>query len=112
MEKDIHSILAVFPTPNIEETARFYHEVMGFTAVNYLSVKEPHICLYRDDVEIVLTEACSERVYTNRELYGYGEDAYFVADDLEALQEEFAANGANIVRPLQLTDYITIWNLC
>lgn len=105
MEKKIYSILAVFPTPNIEETAKYYEEVMGFSAVKYLDVAEPHICLYRDDVEVVLTKANSEKVYTNRELYGYGEDSYFITDDQEGLLNEFTSKGAKIVKPLQVTDY-------
>ena len=105
MEKNLYSMVAVFPTPNIEETAKYYNEVLGFRAVKYLAVKEPHICLYRDKTEIVLLKANGGKVYTNRELYGYGEDAYFITDNQEALQNEFISNGAKIVRPLHLTDY-------
>ncbi|MFV0401750.1 MAG: VOC family protein [Oscillospiraceae bacterium] len=105
MEKNLYSILAVFPTPDIEETAKYYNEVLGFRAVKYLDVKEPHICLYRDKIEVVLTQANSEKVYPNRELYGYGEDSYFITDDQEALQKEFIDKGAKIVRPLHVTDY-------
>ena len=57
MEKHLYSLLAVFPTPNIEETAKYYNEIMGFRIVKYLDAKEPHICLYRDSTEIVLTQA-------------------------------------------------------
>ena len=105
MEKNLYSILAVFPTPNIEETAKYYNEVMGFRIVKCLDAKEPHICLYRDRVEIVLTQTNSKKVYPNRELYGYGEDAYFITDNQEALQNEFESNGAKIIRPLHITDY-------
>jgi len=105
MKKNLYSILAVFPTPNIEETAKYYNEVLGFRVVKYLDVKEPHICLYRDNVEIVLTKSNNEKVHPNRELYGYGEDSYFITDNQEALQNEFISKGANIVCPLHLTDY-------
>ena len=105
MAINLHSILAVFPTPNIEETAKYYKKVLGFRVVKYLDVKEPHICLYRDHVEIVLTKANNEKVYPNRELYGYGEDSYFITDHPETLQNEFISKGANIVRPLHMTDY-------
>ena len=105
MAINLHSILAVFPTPNIEETAKYYKKVLGFRVVKYLDVKEPHICLYRDHVEIVLTKANNEKVYPNRELYGYGEDSYFITDHPETLQNEFIRKGANIVRPLHMTDY-------
>ena len=105
MEKNIYSILALFPTPNIEETAKYYNEVLGFRIAEYLDVEEPHMCLYRDKVEIVLLKANSEKVHTNRELYGYGEDAYFITDNQEELQNEFISKGAKIVSPLRLTDY-------
>jgi len=104
MEKHLYSILAIFPTPNIEETARYYNEILGFRIVNYLDAKEPHICLYRDSTEIVLTQA-NKKVIPNRELYGYDEDAYFIADNQEALQNEFISKGAKIVCLLHLTDY-------
>ena len=98
-------MLVIFPTPDIERTSDFYVNVMGFRAVKYLDVKEPHICLYRDDTEIVLTKARTDKVYPNRELYGYGEDAYFITDEQETLLDEFTQKGAKIVRELQLTDY-------
>ena len=39
---------SVFPTPDIERTALYYSDVLGFRAVKYLEAAEPHICLYRD----------------------------------------------------------------
>ena len=104
-EPNLYSILAVFPAPNIEATAKYYSDVPGFRAVKYSEAEEPHKCLYRDNAEIVLTKANTGRVYTNRELYGYGEDSYFVTDNQEALQNEFISKGANIVHPLHTTDY-------
>jgi catechol 2,3-dioxygenase-like lactoylglutathione lyase family enzyme len=105
MEKNLYSSLAIFPTPDIERTSSFYVSIMGFRAVKYLDVKEPHICLYRDKVEIVLLQANTDKVYPNRELYGYGEDAYFITDNQEAFVNEFSEKGAKIVRELCLTDY-------
>jgi hypothetical protein len=95
----------VFPVPNIKKTAQYYVDVLSFSAVEYLNVTEPHICLYRDGTEIILTQANTDKVYPNRELYGYGEDAYFITQQQEALQSELIAKGAKIVRPLALTDY-------
>jgi len=105
MKKYLDSVLVIFPTPDIEHTSEFYVKVMGFRAVKYLDVKEPHICLYRDNTEIVLTKANTDKVYPNRELYSYGEDAYFITDEQESLLNEFIEKGAKIVRELQLTDY-------
>jgi catechol 2,3-dioxygenase-like lactoylglutathione lyase family enzyme len=95
----------VFPSPDIEKTAKFYAEKMGFRAVSYLDANEPHICLYRDATEIILTKANKQRVIPNRELYGYGYDAYFITDRQKELEKEFADKGVKIARPLFKTDY-------
>lgn len=95
----------VFPSPDIKRTADYYAEVLGFRPVADLDAAEPHICLYRDGVEIILTQARTERVFPNRELYGYGYDAYLITDDQAALEAAFTKKGAKIVRPLGPTDY-------
>lgn len=105
MKQDLLMSHCVFPSPDIEKTADFYTEVMGFRAVRYLNAKEPHICLYRDHTEIILTSANTDRVFPNRILYGYGYDAYFITNNQQALQDELTEKGAKIVRPLQKTDY-------
>ena len=104
MEKRLLCSHSVFPVPDIQGTAEFYENVMGFRMVPYLDAKEPHICLYRDATEIILTKT-DRKVVSNRELYGYGYDTYFITDDQEALQAEFEKAGAKIVRPLSKTDY-------
>ncbi len=105
MERLLIESHCVFPTPDIERTAEFYSAKLGFRAVPYLDVKEPHICLYRDTTEIILTKANTERVFPNRELYGYDEDAYFITQHQEELQAEFQKAGVKIVRELARTDY-------
>ena len=70
------------------KTAGFYVTRLGFRAVEYLGCREPHICLYRDDAEIILLQADSGRVFPNRELYGYGYDAYLYTDGQAALEKE------------------------
>lgn len=95
----------IFPTPNIRKTADFYVQKLGFNAVEYLNSKEPHICLYKDDIEIVLTDSKGQKVIPNRELYGYGYDAYVIVYDPEELQKEFDSIGLKIVRRFSITDY-------
>jgi len=96
---------SVFPTEDIGKTAEYYGRFLGFRVVPYLDTQEPHICLYRDDTEIILTQSRGQRVIPNRELYGYGYDAYFITRQQEELQQEFQAAGVTIVRPLSETDY-------
>ena len=95
----------IFPTSDIVNTAKFYEQKLGFKAVNYLEAKEPHICLYRDATEIILTKSKGQQVIPNRELYGYGYDAYFITNNQEQLQNEFIQSNVQIVRPLNNTDY-------
>ena len=95
----------VFPSADIERTAEYYRSHLGFQVVPYLDVKEPHICLYRDQTEIILTRSNGQAVIPNRVLYGYGEDAYFITQDQEELQTEFEKAGVKIVRRLATTDY-------
>ena len=95
----------IFPVPDIEKTAEYYADVLGFRAVGYLDVKEPHVCLYRDRTEIILLKTERDRVIPNRELYGYGYDAYLYTDDQEELEREFRGKGVKFARPLAVTDY-------
>lgn len=95
----------VFPTPDMNKTAEFYVEKLGFRRVDYLDTKEKHICLYRDGVEFILTQANSQRVFPNRESYGYGEDAYVITDSQQELQDEFEQKGVKIIQRLHKTDY-------
>ena len=95
----------IFPVPDIIRTAGYYVCKLGFTAVGYLDVEQPHVCLYLDQAEIILLKADKDRVQSNRELYGYGYDAYFYTDNQEALEERLLSRGVNVVRPLKVTDY-------
>ncbi|WP_315371472.1 VOC family protein [Paenibacillus xylanexedens] len=103
-----HALLmshSVFPTLDMKRTAHFYEEKMGFRVVEYLDAAEPHICLYRDLTEIILTQSNGQKVIPNRELYGYGYDAYFITQNQEELQQELINADVNIVRVLNHTDY-------
>jgi catechol 2,3-dioxygenase-like lactoylglutathione lyase family enzyme len=105
MTKRLYMSHCVFPTPDILRTSEYYEEILGFRAVEFLKAKEPHICLYRDSTEIILTKSNGQQVVPNRKLYGYGYDAYFITDNQLELQKEFKAAGAKIARPLFSTDY-------
>ena len=64
----IGSLSCIFPVPDIRKTAEFYVTKLGFRAAEYLSCKEPHICLYRDTVEVLLLQANTEKIFPNRTL--------------------------------------------
>ncbi|MDU5145842.1 MAG: glyoxalase [Paenibacillus dendritiformis] len=104
MSRGFSHCLQIFPTPDMAKTAAFY-ELAGFRAVHYLESSEPHVCLYRDGIEIVLTRSIHDAVIPNQIVHGYGYDAYFIAYDQLELERELAGKGIKIVRPLTTTDY-------
>ena len=102
---ELTGLSCIFPVPDILKTARFYTDRLGFRAVEYVECEEPHICLYRDKTEIILLKANTDRVFTNRELYGYGYDAYLYTSEMEELEKQLRRNRVKIARPLSMTDY-------
>ncbi|MCI6481672.1 MAG: hypothetical protein SPE48_00525 [Treponema porcinum] len=102
---ELTGLSCIFPVPDILKTARFYTDSLGFRAVEYVECEEPHICLYRDKTEIILLKANTDRVFTNRELYGYGYDAYLYTSEMEELEKQLRRNRVKIARPLSMTDY-------
>lgn len=101
----IKGLSCIFPVPDIKKTEEFYVSCLGFRAARYLECKEPHICLYKDKIEIILLQTDTNRINTNREQYGYGYDAYLYTDDAKTLEDEFISKGVKIIKPLNLTDY-------
>lgn len=95
--------LQIFPTTNFEKTSEFYERI-GFRAVNYFDAAEPHVCLYKDSIEIVLTKTEIE-VVPNRIRYGYGYDAYFITYGQREIQQALMDLDVKIVRALSTTDY-------
>ena len=95
----------IFPVPDMRKTAAFYVNSLGFTAVEFFNCKDPHICLYLDDTEIILLRANKDRVQPNRELYGNGYDAYLYTDDQVTLEQDFISKGVLVVKPLSVSDY-------
>ena len=102
---ELTGLSCIFPVPDILNRARGYTDSLGFRAVEYVECEEPHICLYRDKTEIILLKANTDRVFTNRELYGYGYDAYLYTSEMEELEKQLRRNRVKIARPLSMTDY-------
>ena len=86
----------IFPSYHIRETAEYYQLKLGFDIVEYLQSEQPHICMYKDDIEIILTQANNEEIKPNRVLYGYGYDAYVYVKNQYELQEKLKNAGVKI----------------
>ena len=89
----MRGLSCIFHVPDIKKTAEYYVRKLGFSAVEYLNCKEPHICLYLDKIEIILLQANTDRIQTNRDLYGYGYDAYLYTDDQKSLETDLISKG-------------------
>ena len=104
----IRGLSCIFPVPDIKKTEEYYVNCLGFKAVEYLNCTEAHVCLYLDDIEIILLKT-NNNVQPNRALYGYGYDAYLYTDDQEVLDSLKA--GANAycskeINPKRLTQVV------
>lgn len=104
MAPGFESCLQIFPSADITKTAEFYQRI-GFRAAFWLDSEQPHVCLYRDEIEIVLTQSKNQEIKPNREINGTGYDAYFVSGNLLAIQMELEQKGVVIVKRLGKTDY-------
>ncbi|GAK49953.1 glyoxalase/bleomycin resistance protein/dioxygenase [Candidatus Moduliflexus flocculans] len=100
----LQSSLQIFPSSTILETKEFYEQI-GFRAVSYLESNQPHICLYKDSIEIVLTKSRLEKIRPNREVHGYGYDAYFISTNQLDFYNEIKNKNITIVKEFNLTDY-------
>jgi catechol 2,3-dioxygenase-like lactoylglutathione lyase family enzyme len=99
-----HSLL-ILPVPDLIRTADFYEKKLKFKVVKYLDVQQPHVCLYRDFIEIVLTKSKLFEIKPNRTVHGYGYDGYFTGKEIEEIYQECIKNDVKIVQHLHMTDY-------
>ena len=105
MKSELSHSLLILPVPNLTATSDYYEEKLNFKAVKYLDVEQPHICLYRDHVEIVLTKSKLSEIQPNRMTHGYGYDGYFTGKNIDKIYEACVFSDVKIVKPLQMTDY-------
>jgi hypothetical protein len=99
-----HSLL-IFPVPDLQKTSGYYVSMLGFRAVPYMQVSHPHICLYRDAVEIVLVQSKASHVKPNRVEHGCYYDGYFTLHDVQGLYDELVAKKVSMAKQLGMTDY-------
>lgn len=105
MKAELSHSLLILQVPNLNITSDYYEEKLNFKAVKYLNFEQPHVCLYRDLVEIVLTKSKLSEIQPNRMIHGYGFDGYFTGKSIEKIYEECVSNDVKIVKNLQITDY-------
>jgi predicted lactoylglutathione lyase len=102
------NVCPVFISRDVQRTAQFYTEKLGFTSAKHYDKDDHFAALYRDDIEIVVVQAQQGTVAPNRQRYGAGYDAYIdpaTTEGVDPIYEEFAANGVKVVTPPHMTDY-------
>ncbi len=104
MSIGLQSSLQIFPSSTLLKTKEFYEQI-GFHAVCYLDSIQPHICLYKDSIEIILTQSKLNTITPNRDVHGYGYDAYFISTDQAAFYRDIKRKNIHIISELNLTDY-------
>lgn len=104
----ITGLSCIFPTPDLKRTAAFYQDKLGFRADFYLQCEQSHVCLYRDEIEIILTHSARQKAAPNRDVHGTGYDAYLYADQLQDLQDTLTRAGVTLIQPLHRTDYLNL----
>jgi uncharacterized glyoxalase superfamily protein PhnB len=94
--------------PNIENTAKYYREILGFRVIEHYNHKEKIAAFYRDAVEILLIGSQFGTVKPNKEIYGAGYDAYFIPESttaVDAFYHEIKEKGAKIVQVPSIATY-------
>jgi len=104
----LENLAAVFVSPDLRRTARYYRDVFGFRVVEHYEATEAFVALYRDSVEIVVVQSKQGEIESNRARYGADFDAYLDPENLEGVDLIFAElkeKGARIVSEPALTPY-------
>ncbi len=100
--------IIVFISPDVEKTARYYHDIFGCKVIEHYENEEKFAALYRDKVEIIVVQSKKGDVISNSERYGAGYDAYLDPEDVkevDILYKELTQKGADIVKEPAVTHY-------
>ena len=93
----IQRTLYVIAVPNLETSAAFYQDVLGFTIED---MGDPGWRMYRRDGCRIMAGECPDAIPT-RELGDHAYFAYFVVDDVDSEYSKVTAHNVEIVKPLR-----------
>jgi uncharacterized glyoxalase superfamily protein PhnB len=113
--KQLRSISPLFVVDDVEESAEYYREKLGFDIDGYCGYPPRFTSVLRDGIEIMLKsigEAERNRFspdpHAKRKLHQSADcDAYISVADLDALYHELKLRKAKIVRKPATTEYET-----
>jgi catechol 2,3-dioxygenase-like lactoylglutathione lyase family enzyme len=87
----------VLAVPNLERSARYYHDVLGFEV---REIGDPGWRFFFRDQCWILAGECPDALPPH-ELGDHSYFAYLEVDDIDALHQELAAKGATITKKLR-----------
>lgn len=85
-----------FPVPNVERSAAFYEQTLGFRCEYSAGTPRQFAICSRDGLAIMLRRVSAPELIVPTEKQGGTWDAFFWVNDAEALHAEFNAKGAEI----------------
>lgn len=98
--KRVHfrKIATQFVVEDVVATAEYYRDVLGFQILGYFAEPPVYAMVARDGVEMHFGKADGRTADVSSTQYRrVGFDAYIWVDDIQALYDELAAYGAEIV---------------
>jgi len=92
----LNSIAPQFLVTDVVKAAEYYRDRLGFTIGPYFEDPPVFVIVERDRARIMLSLAEGGRGGSNRSFKQVSIDAYLWVDGVDALYEEFEANGADL----------------
>ena len=97
MKPILTGIAPQFVVPDVVRTAEFYRDKLGFELLGYFADPPVYAMVRRNSAEIHFGKADGDSIKFNEMVRrGLGTDAYIFVTDVNALYEEFRANGVEI----------------
>ncbi len=94
-----------FIVSDVEKTAEFYRDALGFQITDYFLNPPVHAIVTRGQSQVFLGKANGPIGISNRFLKPVGIDAYFRVSGVELLMEQFQQKRVKIIEGLVLRDY-------
>jgi predicted enzyme related to lactoylglutathione lyase len=87
----------VLAVPDLERSAAFYRDVLGFTVH---AISDPGWLFFAKDECLIMAGACPDAL-PPRELGDHSYFGYLVVDDVDAYHARVCAAGAEVTKPLR-----------
>lgn len=93
----IQRTIYVLAVPDLDASAAFYRDVLGFTIHD---IGDPGWRMFVRDRCHIMAGECPDAIPA-KELGDHSYFGYFVVDTVDAYYERVVANGAEVIKPLQ-----------